>query len=262
MNTKMILLSGAISSVCVASSVDADTYGLLQDDISAVVPLETDSDGNAKECGLYLRIGAGVNFVMDSDGEDIFYSFAGTTGTVENKVLKFETGFEFNIAIGVPLTEQWSIEIMTGVAMNGLGSSTADAFVTNGITSLTGVSTFDDGDLYQVPIVANVRYEFDLNETLGLGVYAGAGAQYNNIKLRDGFFVEPGMAPIVLPGNTENTWSFRYQIGVDLFWDIAAGTTLGLNVRYSGTSDNDFAAFGTYGSFNNATIGATFSYTF
>ena len=60
--------------------------------------------------------------------------------------------------------------------------------------------------------------------------------------------------------------AFRYQAGLDLNWSISSNTTIGLNVRYSGTTDTDFRNF--YGSsftvknFQNVAIGATFSLTF
>ena len=266
MNTKMILLSGAISIVGVAGSVGADTYDLLQDDASAVVPLETDSNGNAKECGLYLRIGAGVNFLMDVKREDRFVDFGG--GDVfsrTNVVMKFDPGLEFNIALGIPLAERWSLELMTGISMNRLKKSTADLSQTQGGVTVAGVSIFNDGTLYQVPIVANLRYEFDLTETLGLGLYAGGGMQYSHYEFSDGVFVfaDPSRPSVSQPDGSYYTWTLRYQFGIDLSWNVATNTTLGLRVVYSGTGDRDYADPDQAGeAYRNATIGATFSHTF
>ena len=265
MNTKMILLSGAISIVGVGGSVCADAYDLLQDDASAVVPLETDSNGDAEECGLYLRIGASVNFLMDVKREDRFADLGG--GDVfsrTNVLMKFDPGIEFNIALGIPLAERWSIELMTGISMNRLEKSTADVSQTRGGVTVSGVSIFNDGTLYQVPIVANLRYEFDLTETLGLGLYAGGGMQYSHYQFSDGVFVfaDPSRPPASQPDGSYYSWTLRYQFGIDLSWDVAANMTLGFNVRYSGTSENDFGGDDKFDSFNNATIGATFSFTF
>ncbi|MCP4013906.1 MAG: hypothetical protein GY728_12430 [Phycisphaeraceae bacterium] len=105
--TKTTLLSDAISIVGVAGSVGADTHDLFQDDASAVVPLETDSNGDAEECGLYLRIGAGVNFLMDVKRESQFADFGGGDVTsVTNVDMNFDPRLEFNIALGIPLAER------------------------------------------------------------------------------------------------------------------------------------------------------------
>lgn len=265
MNTKMILLSSAISIVGVAGSVGADTYDLLQDDASAVVPLETDSNGNAKECGLYLRIGASVNFLMDVKREDRFFDDPG--GGVfarKNVLMKFDPGLEFNIALGIPLAERWSIELMTGISMNKLKDSTADVSLTRGGVTQSAVSIFNDGTLYQVPIVANLRYEFDLTETLGLGLYAGGGMQYTYNEFSDGFYVfaDPSRPPFGQQDGSYYSWTLRYQFGIDLSWKVATNTTLGLRVGYSGTGDRDYADSGQREPYRNATIGATFSHTF
>ena len=198
---------------------------------------------------------------MDSDAKDISRLDAG--GFVENitnQTISFDTGFEFNIALGIPLTEQWSLEVMTGVAMNGVDSFSAN--VDTPALGIFGFGTYDDGDLYQVPLVANIRYDFELNEKVSLGVYAGGGVQYSDLEGSEGKVIAPGFLPYEVQNVSGNAWAFRYQIGVDLSWDIAANTTLGLNVRYSGTSESDFGDDFKVDSLSNATIGATLSYTF
>ena len=260
MNTKELFLTCAASTIGIVGSAPADTYGLLQEGVSGTVPLETDADGNAKDNGLYLSIGAGVNFAMDADGKNYSESRGGIVTNVTNQTFSFDTGFEFNIALGIPLTEQWSLEVMTGVAMNGVDSLTAN--VDEPAIGAFGIGTYDDGDLYQVPLVANIRYDFELNDEIGLGVYAGGGLQYTHMKVSGGQVIAPGFLPVDLGSTSGNAWAFRYQLGVDLSWDVAANMTLGLNVRYSGTSENDFGDNDKFDSFNNATIGATFSYAF
>jgi opacity protein-like surface antigen len=256
MNTKQLFLTCAASTIGIVGSAHADTYGLLQEGVSGTVPLETDADGTTKENGLYLRIGAGVNFAMDADGKDLSDSIGNQT----NQTISFDTGFEFNIALGIPLTEQWSLEVMTGVAMNGVDSFSGKVDIP--ALGFFGTFTYDDGDLYQVPLVANIRYDFELNEKIGLGVYAGAGLQYSYIETSGGKGIAPGFPPIDIGSESGNAWAFRYQLGVDLSWDVAANMTLGLNVRYSGTSESDFGPGLKLDSLSNATIGATFSYTF
>jgi opacity protein-like surface antigen len=244
------------------SSVSADTLALAQQEVSGTIDLESDADGNAKDNGVYLRIGAGVNLAMDGHIKDFSETQGGVFESYTNQVISFDAGFEFNVALGIPLTGQWSIELMTGVAMNGVDSYSENVFVSDARRSFSGFTTYDDGDLYQVPIVANLRHEFDLNEALGLGVYAGVGVQYSNLSVSGGELVVPGISPLAPEDGSGNAWAFRYQIGVDLSWDIAANTTLGMNLRYSGTSESAFNNDFKVESLSNLAIGATFSLTF
>ena len=250
------LLVSAISIFSLAASATADTYGLVQDGVSGTVPLETDADGNAKKNGVYLRIGAGMNLAMDADVKDISVAYNPVdTFSLSNAKISFDAGFVFDIGIGIPLDDSWSIEIMTGVATNSIemiSGSAVDTFFGPSPTSFSG----GGGDLYQIPIVVNARYEFKLNESMNLGLFAGGGLQYSDIEVNQ----------FLLGSASSDVWSFRYQIGFDLTWDIAARTTLGLNVRYSGTTENDFGSFEGVDikveSFQNLAIGATLSYTF
>ena len=261
MQIRLILFTSVVF-IFGGASATADTYGLVQDGVSGTVPLEADADGNAKDNGVYLRIGAGVNLAMDGHIKDFSETQGGVFESYTNQVISFDAGFEFNVALGIPLTGQWSIELMTGVAMNGVDSYSENVFVSDARRSFSGFATYDDGDLYQVPIVANLRHEFDLNEALGLGVYAGVGVQYSNLSVSGGELVVPGVRPLALEDGSGNAWAFRYQIGVDLAWDIAANTTLGVNLRYSGTSESAFNNDFKVESLSNLAIGATFSLTF
>lgn len=106
-----------------------------------------------------------MNIAMDADVKDISFAFSPfDTASITNTSISFDAGFVFDIGIGIPLDDSWSIEIMTGVA-------------TNSIEKISGVETYSDvfgpyfqqsfsgggGDLYQIPIVVNARYEFKLN---------------------------------------------------------------------------------------------------
>jgi opacity protein-like surface antigen len=244
-----------------AASATGDTLALVKNSVAGTVALETDADGTTKENGLYLRIGAGVNVAMDADVKNVSGTYATGvsfgTFSVDNTSVSFDPGFVFDIGIGIPVGEAWSIEIMTGIATNSVES------ISGNYSELDSVfGPFSErfsgggGDLYQVPIVVNARYEFDLNDSMNLGLFAGGGLQYSDLEVNDS----------LLGNASSDVWSFRYQVGFDLTWDVASRTTLGLNVRYSGTTENDFGSFQgvdiKVDSFQNLAIGATFSYAF
>ena len=235
-----LVTAGTIFFGAVSATADALALALATNKVAGTIALETDTSGNALMNSAYLRIGAGVNLTMDAD--------------VSNSDVKiaFETGFVFDIGVGFLVTEALSIEIMTGVATISVEKIFGTIPTGVGPISFSG----GDGDLYQVPIVANLRYEFDLSENTNLGLYAGGGLQYTDLKVNDTF----------LGSASNDVWSFRYQAGFDLTWDIAPTATLGLNFRYSSTTENDF---GTYQGvdikidrFQNIAIGATFTVSF
>ena len=71
---------------------------------------------------------------------------------------------------------------------------------------------------------------------------------------------------VELGGTSSSGWAFRYQFGLDFSWSLSSRTSLGLNVRYAGTTDlnggssssADFDAK----SFQNLAMGITFSLAF
>ena len=235
-------------------SATADALALATNKVAGTIALETDTSGNALKNSAYLRIGAGINFAMDADVNDISGRLTPTQNfSLTDTKIAFETGFVFDIGVGFLVTEALSIEIMTGVTTNRVEKI-------SGTYTQTGVNPISfsggDGDLYQVPIVANLRYEFDLSENTNLGLYAGGGFQYADLKVSD----------TILGSASNDVWSFRYQAGFDLTWDIAPTATLGFNFRYSSTNENDF---GTYQGvdikvdrFQNIAFGATFTVSF
>ena len=223
-----------------AVSATADALALATNKVAGTIALETDTSGNALMNSAYLRIGAGVNLTMEAD--------------VSNSDVKIavETGFVFAIGVGFLVTEALSIEIMTGVATNSVEEISGTIPTAGGPTSFSG----GDGDLYQVPVVANLRYEFDLSENTNLGLYAGGGLQYTDIKVSD----------TILGNASGDVWSLRYQAGFDLTWDIDPNVTLGFNFRYSSTTENDFGSYQGVDikieRFQNIAIGATFTVSF
>ena len=175
------------------SSVSADTLALAQPEVSGTIDLESDADGNAPKKSLYLRIDAGVNLAQDARVKNMVTNdINGLLSTTDLKIA-FETGFEFNIGIGIPLgdSDAWSLEVMTGLAYNSVESVSGEYDTDLFGFVVQGPMTGGNGDLYQVPIVANLRYEFELSECLTLGLYAGGGVQYTNLGINGVQVLDP-----------------------------------------------------------------------
>ena len=161
----------------------------------------------------YLKIGGGVNLLQDADEKGA----GGATGGN----IKFKTGSDFTIAAGIPLSENLSIEVVSGFTWNEIQS----------YNNIQQGFLFDNtGYVIQIPIVASVEYAINLTDNIHLGLNAGAGLQISHIN-----------SSFVTFGTIYGTaYSFRYQAGLNLTFNISSSTTLGAYARYSGTTEANF----------------------
>ena len=158
----------------------------------------------------YLKIGGGVNLLQDADEK-------GAGGGN----IQFKTGSDFTIAAGIPLSENLSIEVVSGFTWNEIES----------YNNIQQGFLFDNtGYVIQIPIVASVEYAINLTDKIHLGLNAGAGLQISHIN-----------SSFVTFGTIYGTaYSFRYQAGLNLTFNISSSTTLGAYARYSGTTEANF----------------------
>lgn len=155
------------------------------------------------EHGPHLRISAGVNLISDTDIKD------STVG------IKWDTGVEFNVAYGVALMGDLALELGVGMTYNSMKDSYNNLGQTGNV----------DGELWQIPVMAHLVYEFHLGESLVLGVNGGAGIQYNSLTL-DSFGGFPN-------GQSQSSWTFRYEAGLELTWSLSETSALGAYAKYA-----------------------------
>lgn len=158
---------------------------------------------NGDEHGPHLRISAGVNQISDTDIKD------------SNLGVKWDTGVEFNVAYGFALMGDLALELGVGMTYNSMKESYNNVGLTAGA----------DGELWQIPVMAHLVYEFHLGESLVLGVNGGAGFQYNSVTL-DSF----GGFPV---GRSQSSWTFRYEAGLELTWSLSETSALGAYAKYA-----------------------------
>jgi hypothetical protein len=173
-------------------------------------PVADNATNDDERVAWYLKISAGVNMLQDADQK-------GAGGGN----IQFKTGSDFTIAAGVPLSENLSIEIASGFTWNEIES----------YDDIQQAFLFDNtGYVIQIPIVASVEYAINLTDGIHLGLNAGAGLQISHIN-----------SSFVTFGTIYGTaYSFRYQAGLNLTFNISSSTTLGAYARYSGTSEANF----------------------
>jgi opacity protein-like surface antigen len=119
--------------------------------------------------GTYLRIGAGVSQVEDLEG------FVDTTLDPRfNFDYSFDPGVRIDFAPGLNFNQFFAFELNTGIIWNALDSIEAE-----------GQSASADGDLIQVPILANfiAKYPTPIGLTPFIG--AGGGGVYTRLSIGD-----------------------------------------------------------------------------
>ena len=173
-------------------------------------PVAEKTDGDDNDIGWYLRIGGGVNFLQKADEKD---SGGGS--------IKFKAGSDFTIAAGIPFSDNLSLEVMSGFTYNQVES----------YENITRSFTFDNnGYLVQVPIVASLEYAINITDSIHLGLNAGAGLQISHIN--SSYFTF---------GTIYGTaYSFRYQAGINLTFNLSSSITLGAYGRWAGTTEANF----------------------
>ncbi len=173
-------------------------------------PMPEKADGDDNDINWYLRIGGGVNLLQRADEKD---SGGGS--------IKFKAGSDFTIAAGIPFTDNLSLEVMSGFTYNQIES----------YEGITRSFTFDNnGYLVQVPIVASLEYAIDITDSIHLGLNAGAGLQISHIN--SSYFTF---------GTIYGTaYSFRYQAGINLTFNLSSSVTLGAYGRWAGTTEANF----------------------
>jgi opacity protein-like surface antigen len=119
--------------------------------------------------GTYLRIGAGVSQVEDLEG------FVDTTLDPRfNFDYSFDPGVRIDFAPGLNFNPFFAFELNTGIIWNALDSIEAE-----------GQSASADGDLIQVPFLANfiAKYPTPIGLTPFIG--AGGGGVYTRLSIGD-----------------------------------------------------------------------------
>ena len=251
----MVVMGGFVDE-----TTGAETGAFLDDD--PAISVDADPVPETDALGLHLRVDAGVNFARVRTASGVAQS------SFSNVEINFDPGVDLEFGIGLPLgaSSGWSIEVMTGITINAV-ESISGQFASAANPMLAGTVTGGSGDLYQVPIVANLLYRFDLSDTMALGLLAGFGGQYSDLEVADVRVLDPRFpGGVDVGGSSSNGWAFRYQFGLDLSWSLSSRASLGLNVRYAGTTDlnggsgsgSDFDAK----SFQNLAMGITFSLAF
>lgn len=159
---------------------------------------------------LYIDADAGAIFQQDAD----FHENSGI-----NRNVSFDPGVRGDIAIGYKITQSVALELESG-------------YMWNSVDSLNGfeLGRFGESiDMYHVPLLMNLVYQFPTKGGWTPYVSVGAGADI-------------GCMDASLPHFSANDQevSFAYQAQAGLKYQLTDNATLGLAYKFYGTTDQDY----------------------
>jgi opacity protein-like surface antigen len=136
-----LCLSTALATETVQPTSVNALIGLSAQDADADAAAPAAAESTTDE--MYLRIGAGLTFITDTKIKESDGSKA-----------QWNTGFGFDVAWGIPVADDFALEIGVGIQYNGLKA------IEN-----SGVTVNVDGTLWQVPLMFSGVYDFHLFQT-------------------------------------------------------------------------------------------------
>ena len=157
--------------------------------------------------GIYGWYEAGPALMEDAKVQDFFGE------TIDGTKMKFDTGFHFGIGIGQELTRFLRVELESGFNYNAIKSlGNADA---------------SSGNIYRVPVLANVVLQYPNRTGLVPVIGAGAGAHWAVLDAQN---ISLGSTTL---NDDSSTWTFGYQGYAGVRYQLRENMNLGVFYHYS-----------------------------
>lgn len=218
---KMMTIAAGAAALMLSSMASADTLALLYqdaDDTTPPPPTEVEAPNR-----WYAAAAIGGNFALDAKIKDSYLP-----------KFMFKNGVGLNIGVGYALCETLAVEVRSGVLWNEIKGFNETGMV--GTTPFT--TTGGDGDVYQIPLMANLIYSVPINEKLSVVLKAGVGIQWTDFNVNNIVLSSPGVQNSVVSYDHTST-AFRWEVGFQLAKKIAHNVRIGGGVIFSGTSSVD-----------------------
>ncbi len=162
----------------------------------------------------YFRVGMGPAFTEAGTITEFGGSAAGNR-------ISYDTGIALDTAVGFSFNPWIAVELETG-------------FIDNGISHVNGF-VLDDTDLYNVPIMANVTFKYNIPRTI-ITPYVGAGVGGSIVGFDTDYFSN---GRVYVYGNSED-FVFAYQFYAGVRIEINNRTSIVLGYKYFATDDTRF----------------------
>ena len=220
----------------------------------------------------YFTIDAGPAFLQDSEtgNLDLQTAFAELPDRSPGDEIEFDPGIRFGLHGGYRLLDFLSVELESGVIWNsvdrlgGLGAgshfseSSPDAMITG--------TWYEDADLFQIPILVNLQYDFSFAHRWSAYVAGGVGAILGVFRLGEGNTRVSGDAVLDVTereADEDLDVVFGYQAKAGVRFAIDVSSDIDLSYKFLGTTGYDWELDGdrlrTHPLRNHA---ITLSYTF
>ena len=157
--------------------------------------------------GLYGWYEAGPALVEDAKVQDFFGE------TIDGNNVKFDTGFHFGLGIGQELTRFLRVELESGFNYNAIKS--------------IGDADASSGNIYRVPVLANVVLQYPNRTRLVPVIGAGAGAHWAVLDAQN---ISLGSTTL---NDDSSTWTFGYQGYAGVRYQFRENMNLGVFYHYS-----------------------------
>jgi hypothetical protein len=156
--------------------------------------------------GFGLRTDVGVAFQQSLSGRE----------SGDYLTTTFQPGIRFDIEPFYNVTDFFSIGVQAAFIHN-----TVQSISTNGDTVYRGNSDFGNGDLYQVPILLNTRFQFPTEGPIRGFFGAGVGGNWNFLNVASG-----GEGSL-----TSYQWNYAFELSTGLCYTISPGFDLNASFK-------------------------------
>lgn len=156
--------------------------------------------------GFGFRTDVGVAFQQSLSGRSNGNYFTTT----------FQPGIRFDIEPFYNVTDWFSVGVQTAFIHN-----TVQSITTNGDTVYRGNPDLGNGDLYQVPILLNTRFQFPSEGPVRGFFGAGLGGNWNFLNVATG-----GEA-----SSTSYQWNYAFELSTGLCYTISPGFDLNASFK-------------------------------
>ncbi len=203
----------------------------------------SDTDDYGPMEGFGLRSNVGVAFQQTQTGRDI------SQGRPQYQSVAFQPGIRFDIEPFYNVTDWFSVGVESAFIYNQVHS-----FQSGNNTTYSGSPTLGSGALYQVPILANVRFQFPSEGPFRGFCGGGVGGvwDYSTLSVAT---TEDG------PENLTNyQWNYAFQLVAGFSYNVAPGLDLETSFKTLCTP-NPVGQNNTNGSvFGDGQVNAAYSY--
>lgn len=180
--------------------------------MGAVAALSLTAQAQAMPDGWYMSLEGGGNWVQDWDFDHVtgLYTSAGS--------VSFNDGWAVMASVGYG-RGNWAAEFEMGFRRNDSDEVTVDNVI----------DFYDEARLNETTFMANIKYNYPLAQKLTLSVGGGLGADYAELRVRDGALV-----------TEDEDWNLAYQGIVSLGYAVGQRSELFASYRYFRTTAAEF----------------------